>query len=278
MDSSTGERRVVSAVAERGSRPPVAGEDIRRYLDLLQRSVTGYLALGGAEPFSAFRALDGVRYRDFTWDLTEQLIPRTLLTEPQLDNFEQAIRTVVAEGVEGDILEAGVWRGGACIYARGVLAALGVEDRTVWAADSFAGIPASGTADRPEPVDDWLDRWVTPREDVEAAFERYGLLDEQMQFIEGPFAQSLSAPSPAKLSVIRLDADTYTSTTQALDALYPRLSPGGFVIIDDWHVPSARSAVLDYRQRHGIAGPLQPVLGPDDDMTLYEMQWRSEHR
>ncbi len=94
-------------------------------------------------------------------------------------------------------------------------------------------------------------------EQVKANFARYGLLDEQVIFVKGLFQDTLPSLDAGPFALIRLDGDLYESTYVALEALYPKLSPGGFVILDDYKlIASVRAAVQDYRTRMGIAAPL----------------------
>ena len=97
-------------------------------------------------------------------------------------------------------------------------------------------------------------------EQVKANFARYGLLDQQVVFVEGLFQDTLPSLDVAQFALIRLDGDLYESTYVALDALYPKLSPDGFVIIDDYGVlPGCRAAVLDYRNLMGIEAPIHEI-------------------
>mmetsp|Transcript_12303 Transcript_12303/g.39355 ORF Transcript_12303/g.39355 Transcript_12303/m.39355 type:complete len:390 (+) Transcript_12303:2-1171(+) len=99
---------------------------------------------------------------------------------------------------------------------------------------------------------------------VRTTFARYGLLDNSVRFVRGFFSDSLpplvESGELKQLALIRLDGDTYESTMTALEPLYPLLSPGGFVIVDDYHsFEECRRAVDEYRSRHGIREPLQRV-------------------
>jgi predicted O-methyltransferase YrrM len=100
---------------------------------------------------------------------------------------------------------------------------------------------------------------LAPLAEVRTNFERYGLLDEQVQFLPGWFRDTLPSAPMAQLSLLCLDGDTYESTTDALTWLYPKLSPGGFVIIDDYHLETCRLAINDYRSAQGIDDPIQDV-------------------
>ena len=95
---------------------------------------------------------------------------------------------------------------------------------------------------------------------VRSHFARYGLLDDQVVFLQGFFAETLAEAPVSQLAVMRLDGDTYESTVDAIRPLYPKLSPGGFCIIDDYHsFDDCRRAVDEYRQQHAISEPLTPI-------------------
>jgi O-methyltransferase len=188
----------------------------------------------------------------------------TMIGHSRLDNLQDCIETALRDGVPGDLVEAGVWRGGATIFMRAVLAAHGDDERLVWVADSFEGLP------RPDPGRAPLDRgdtaWAFSAElavsldAVKANFERYGLLDERVRFLAGWFKDTLPNAPIERLAVMRLDADMYESTMDALTALYPKLSPGGYVIVDDYGaLPNCRAAVHDFRAAHDIDDPIVPV-------------------
>ena len=92
-------------------------------------------------------------------------------------------------------------------------------------------------------------------------FDRYGLLDGQVQFLKGWFKDTLSTMPAKELAVLRLDGDLYESTWDALNSLYPRLSDGGFLIIDDYVYDSCRQAVHDYRRAHDIEATIVDIDG-----------------
>jgi O-methyltransferase len=146
---------------------------------------------------------------------------------------------------------------------RAVLAARGDATRTVWAADSFAGVPPPDPARFPHDAGIRLDRHpelAVPLDRVRANFARYGLLDDRVRFLPGWFRDTLPSAPPGPLAVARLDGDLYESTWDALTHLYPRLSAGGFLVVDDYGaIAACRQAVHDYRARHGIREPLVPV-------------------
>ncbi len=181
----------------------------------------------------------------------------------RLNNVQACLERVITDNVPGDFIETGVWRGGASIFARAVLLALGSR-RSVYVADSFCGFPPPREGDDGDPHHTinypYLSVSLT---DVQSAFERYGLLDGQVKFVQGYFHETL--PSLSGLwSVIRADADSYSSTMTILNSLYPALSIGGYVILDDY-VPGdvapngCRRAVDDFRAARGITEPLQQI-------------------
>ena len=179
----------------------------------------------------------------------------TLIGLKRLDNVEHCVRTVIRDGVPGDLLEAGVWQGGTCIFMRGMLKVLADTSRTVWVADSFAGIPAPDLAAYPQDADEYLhtvNELAVSVETVRSNFARFDLLDDQVQFLEGYFKDTLHIAPIEKLAVLRMDGDMYQSTWETLDALYPKLSPGGFLIVDDYARDNCAKAVADYREEHRI--------------------------
>jgi O-methyltransferase len=181
----------------------------------------------------------------------------------RLDNLEHCVRDVVQRGVAGDLIETGVWRGGASIFMRAVLKALGDTTRTVWAADSFQGLPRPNAA--AYPADEGESSWrrfelAVGLDTVKANFAKYGLLDDQVRFLVGWFSDTLPAAPIERLAVLRLDGDLYESTIVALRALYPKLSPGGYVIVDDWGaVPACKEAVADFRAEAKIDDPIREI-------------------
>lgn len=199
--------------------------------------------------------------------------PHTMCPRVRLENVRWAVEQVLEQGVPGDLIETGVWKGGVTVLMRGLLAAHGDRERKVWVADSFQGLP------RPDPDTSLKDAifWSLMRplnhltislEYVQSTFDAYGLLDQQTQFLKGWFCDTLPTAPIQQVAVMRMDGDLYESTRDALESLYPKLSPGGFVIVDDYGLPcGCRQAVDDYRQAHDITEPLEKI----DDQSVY---WR----
>jgi O-methyltransferase len=207
------------------------------------------------EPVDSGRRSEG---RDWPADA------ETMIGLKRLDNLQFCIERILADDIPGDLIETGVWRGGASIFMRGVLKAYGDTSRVVWAADSFQGLP------QPTPGvwrDDERGRlWefgntlAVSLDQVRANFERYGLLDDQVRFLQGWFRDTLPTAPIERLSLMRLDGDMYESTVDGLGPLYPKLSVGGFCVIDDYFAQSGqRKAVNEYREEHLITDPIHRV-------------------
>lgn len=224
------------------------------YTDLLKRAITNFLYLGGDAEFAAFRCVNHYDLDQGSWKIDPASRPTTLLRKGQLDLIERAVITVQKHQVPGDFIEAGIWRGGAIILMRALLA-YEMNDRKVFAADSFEGIPINKHSAN-DPVDQWVDRWAASLNEVQANIARFGLLDDKIEFVPGFFDNSLIRLAGERFSLIRLDSDSYESVETSLVHLYPLLSKTGVLIIDDWHLPGCRAAVLDYRSKHGINDPI----------------------
>ena len=185
----------------------------------------------------------------------------TMIGRKRLLNLRTVIERVIADEIPGDLIETGVWRGGASIFIKGVLAAHGIEDRKVFVADSFAGLPPPDPrypADSGDTHTD-INYLRVSKATVAENFKRYDLLDESVVFLEGFFEDTLPNAPIEKLSVLRLDGDMYSSTVQALESLYDKVSPGGFVVVDDYALPGCQQAIDEFRATRDIDAPLNKV-------------------
>lgn len=189
---------------------------------------------------------------------------QTMIGSQRLEHLQLCAETAIAEGIEGDFLEAGVWRGGACVLLAAVLAAHAERRRRVWIADSFQGVPPP-TLDEDTGLD--LSAAVLPvlsvsADEVRALLARYDLLDEAVHFIPGWFRDSLPNCAVERLAVLRIDADLFESTRDALIHLYPKVSDGGFVIIDDYGILEPCQRAVDmFRHERGIGDTLHTIDG-----------------
>jgi Macrocin-O-methyltransferase (TylF) len=188
----------------------------------------------------------------------------SMLPRERFLNLRECIERVINDGIPGDFIETGVWRGGACIFMRAALEALGVTDRNVWVADSFEGMPVPDRDAYPLEAEFRESPMMTKGfrnlaaslEEVRDNFARYGMLDDRVRFLKGWFKDTLASAPIEKLAVLRLDGDFYESTIDALTALYPKLSVGGFVIVDDYGEDLwtyCRKAIEDFRLEHSVS-------------------------
>jgi hypothetical protein len=235
------------------------------YLDLLKRSLTNTI-------FETEPDIDDDEFR-FTMQRVDHYVNSyavSMIPLARFDNIRNCIDDIVRNGTPGDLIEAGVWRGGATIFMRGALKVYGDVDRSVWVADSFEGLP------EPDPdrfpleakvqagsvIQKAYNNLAVGLEEVKRNFAAYRLLDDRVRFLKGWFKDTLSSAPINKLSLMRLDGDFYESTRDSLRFLYDKLSIGGFVIIDDYGEDSwtyCRKAVDEFRTERRIEDPLISV-------------------
>jgi O-methyltransferase len=201
------------------------------------------------------------RFEGKDWPLPKSAL--TAIGMLGLDNLQFCVEDVLRHGVPGDLIETGTWRGGASIFMRAVLKAHEIQDRRVYVADSFEGLPKPDPVKYPKDAGDThytFDFLAVSLEQVQENFRRHDLLDDQVTFLKGWFRDTLPALKHNTWSVVRLDGDMYESTWDGLINLYPNLSPGGYIIIDDYGaVPACKEAVEDYRRENGINDPIYSV-------------------
>jgi O-methyltransferase len=237
-----------------------------RYIELLKRSLID--VLGPTTSRAAVQPGGDVRIEQVPEsERYERLAGRdwpaqgsTMIGLARLTNLQRCIQTVLADDVPGDLIEAGVWRGGAAIFMRGLLDLYGSE-RLVWAADSFAGLPEPDPVAYPADDGDGhheIDYLAVPLEDVRRNFSRYDIPTAGVRFVEGWFRDTLPTLGDKQWSLVRLDGDMYESTMVGLEHLYPGLSPGGFIVVDDYGaVAGCKRAVDDFRYRNAIQEDLE---------------------
>jgi O-methyltransferase len=256
------------------------------YLDLLKKSLTRYISDDGylnlhqrthgrlkgmlysfikimLDPFD----LELVKHNQFNPKLRKEgkdwpAKAETMIGLHRLDNIQKCMTDILSRDIQGDFIETGVWRGGATIFMRGVLKAYNITNRVVWAADSFKGLPKPTDDRYEEDIKDKL--WTFPQlsvslDDVRENFSKYNLLDDQVKFLAGWFKDTLPLAPIKSLALIRLDGDMYESTIDALRALYPKLSVGGYVIVDDYCLPQCRAAIKDFRSEMKIKDTIHRI-------------------
>lgn len=197
----------------------------------------------------------------------------TMTGMKRLNNVEFCINEILKNNVPGDFIETGVWKGGTCIFMRALLKINQITDRKVWVADSFQGLPKPDTEKYPE--DEGDDLWSIEQlrvslEQVKDNFKKFNMLDDQVVFLKGWFKDTLPTAPINKLALIRLDGDMYESTMDGLKNLYHKLSPGGFIIIDDYGaIEACKKAVHDFRDANNITETIKQI-----DWTGY--YWQKE--
>lgn len=224
------------------------------YLRLLKKTLVNMIYLEHEPPIHGEVSLEKreyVRTRGGDWPW----FGHTMIGLERLDNIHRCMEVALAEDIPGDFMECGVWRGGAVIFMRGVLRAAGITDRKVIAADSFEGLPKPDPEKFPEDAGDLHHQQeilAVSLDKVRQNFAQYDLLDSQVVCVKGFFESSLPAAVRDKvverLAVLRVDCDMYGSTMTVLEHLEPLVSPGGFVIVDDYALEPCRKAVDAYRE------------------------------
>jgi O-methyltransferase len=269
--------------------PPDAFRD--RYLWLLKRALTNliypedeqrlWLLSGTAGPPPeppAQEYLRDIRYRDpegYAYLRRAKRIGTVIHRQPGryshtmiglqgLTAIERFAEDLFRMGVQGDFVDAGTCRGGAAILMRALQAAFGESHRFVWVADSFTGVPASTSeVDIAAGLDLQTSRypWLAASlEMVRDNFRTYDLLGDHVRFLPGLFTDTLPAAPIKQIALLRLDADLYSSTFEALSALYDRVADNGIVIVDDYGgFTPCRDAVDAFREQRRIAAPLQRI-------------------
>lgn len=239
--------------------PPVevkgAGNSLKQILLKLMGAV-----LSGRDLFIARKQI--VTDRDRLEGLIWPGYADTMIGMKRLNNIQQCVENVLKNNVEGDFIETGVWRGGTCIFMRGTLEAYGDASRKVYVADSFEGLPKANPVKYPADEGDRHHTYTVlavSKEEVENNFRRYGLLDDRVVFLKGWFKDTLPTAPIEQLAILRLDGDMYESTMDALTSLYPKLSKGGYCIVDDYALKGCQRAVDDFRRENDISSELRQV-------------------
>ena len=261
---------LASARPATASGPTADPEGLRRaYLELLKLCLCD---LAGTTTTSVARTIEGavmsreladaqLRFRAAGLDWP--LHGLTMVGLARLDDLQACVESVVGDGVEGDVIEAGSWRGGASMLMRATLNSLGDADRTLWVADSFQGFPsAEATGQDGYDLDADLancDFLAVPLEEVKASFARLGL-SENVNFVPGFFEDTLPKLPARRWAIARLDGDSYDATRLGLEVLYGNVAEGGYVIIDDYlPLDDCRRAVDEFRRENGITEPIEPI-------------------
>ena len=199
----------------------------------------------------------------------------TMIGLKRLNNIQFCVEEVIKNNIKGDMIETGVWRGGAVIFMRMLLKHYNISDKMVYVADSFEGLPKPDHVKYPKDVDDkhhTFDFLRVSLEEVQNNFKAYGLLDNQVKFLKGWFKDTTKNPPFKQLSILRLDGDMYSSTWEVLENLYDKLAIGGYLIVDDYGaIVNCREAINDFREQYNIKEPIQKI----DWTGIY---WKKERK
>jgi hypothetical protein len=193
----------------------------------------------------------------------------TMTSPERIFALREAVRHVVAHGIPGSFVECGVWRGGSMMVVARTLLELGVTDRDLYLFDTFEGMPAPTVHDVDLDGVSAYDRWNSQRrnrfvpaeasaglDEVREAMDRVGYPVERIHYVQGLVEDTVPDRAPAQIAVLRLDTDYYESTRHELFELYPRLTHGGILIVDDYgHFQGAKLAVNEFLSQCG-----EPVL------------------
>lgn len=256
------------------------------YLDLMKKALLNELyredefrlfylrrCLAGRETFdaAAYHDLKGAkprqysRYdeastlgRPFRDDISNLAFTHSMMGRARMDNLHEGLDHVRRNNIAGDVMECGVWRGGACIFMAAYLQAHGMAGRKVLVADSFEGLPKPRDK-KDAGIDLHKDKFpqlAVPQRIVRENFAAYDLLAENVVFLEGWFCDTLRDAPTDRIALLRLDGDLYSSTMDILEALYDKVEDGGVIIVDDYKlIASCKQAVDDFFAARGTPSP-----------------------
>lgn len=189
-------------------------------------------------------------------DIHNSGFSHSMIGKVRMDHLHRCMDIIRRENIPGDLMECGVWRGGACIFMQGYLRAHGMTDRRVFVADSFEGMPRPKDNDGLDLSKEKYPELAVSREDVERHFELYDLLGENVVFLAGWFKDTLLTAPVEQLALLRLDGDLYDSTMDSLVHQYDNVASGGIVIVDDFNnLSECRAAVRDFFSARGETLP-----------------------
>jgi len=243
---------IIEATHEAGPKSPLQKLRHRLYALIVKVLWRRAIILVKLKPFSQERRDKGLDWPCFGYTMTGRR---------RLDALQACIEDVLSKKVPGDFIETGVWRGGTSIFMRAMLKVHDVGDRTVWAADSFEGMPVPVSSSDGADLHH-LDYLRVSLEQVKANFARFDLLDDQVRFLKGWFCDSLPKAPVEKLAILRLDGDMYSSTMDSLTNLYHKVSVGGYVIVDDYFSwEPCQRAVADFLKSRKLTAAIKDIDG-----------------
>jgi O-methyltransferase len=204
-------------------------------------------------------------YDDEAKEIVRAVRPWTMTGADKVYALIQAVRYVTRHQIPGDVVECGVWRGGSMQAAARTLLSVGDTTRELYLFDTFEGMPPPGERDIRRSDDRSAEElmaeearerslvWaVATLEDVQDGFAQIPYPSERIHFVKGRVEETIPSDAPERISILRLDTDWYDSTRHELEHLYPRLSPGGVLLLDDYgYWEGAREAVDEFLEQTG---------------------------
>ena len=178
----------------------------------------------------------------------------TMIGIKRLNNLEESLDYIRKNNIKGDFIETGVWRGGASIFIK-FYNDLYKMNRKVFVSDSFEGLPRPNLEKYPQDANDThyeIDYLKVSLEEVTSNFEKYGVLDDNVIFLKGWFADTLKDERIKDLSLLRFDGDMYGSTMDVLENLYFKLNQNGVLT-------NCVKAVTDFRNKYNISDKISVV-------------------
>jgi hypothetical protein len=170
----------------------------------------------------------------------------------------RAVKYLVENEIPGDLVECGVWKGGSMMAVALTLLRLNRADRRLWLYDTFTGMSEPTAEDISNcgysAQKDFEAEWLRiSKEKVRAAIAKTGYDLGRVEFVEGKVEDTIPTRSPDRIALLRLDTDWYESTRHEFIHLYPRLSRGGVLLVDDYgHWQGARKATDEYIRDHRL--------------------------
>ena len=193
------------------------------------------------------------------WDIVK---PYTMISIERGYTLYKSVEYIVKKRIPGDLVECGVWKGGSCLLMALTLMQMNAVDRTIYLYDTFTGMSEPTEEDviawNGKHVHEKWERddfksWAVSRERVYRNLVSAGVNQDMLRFVEGDVLETLTTTVPDKIALLRLDTDWYASTAKELKVLYPLLSTGGVLVIDDYgHFEGAKKAVDDYFEHNPI--------------------------
>jgi O-methyltransferase len=213
---------------------------------------------------------DAVMPVDFSSDIAElvhSVQPFTMTTPERIYAIVQAAEHITKHDIPGDIVECGVWRGGSMMAAAHTLVRMNAAQRTLWLFDTFEGMTAPTNKDRDfraATAAEYLEKnapekqasrhWaISSLSEVKQNLEATRYPEALIRYIQGKVEDTIPQSIPQAIAILRLDTNWYESTKHELEHLFPRISTGGILILNDYgHWAGAKEAVDEYISKHKL--------------------------